>query len=380
VVVLLVVAQACSESQSYETQPVPIGPNSNDHHRVKWLLNIGTHFYLGGPDAPPPIVIGNNGIVYAGGRAGLFAIKPDGLPKWDADNGVGAPIAIACGSDGTIYTRSFSGHLSAFRPDGSRKWTLPVRDYLPRGAALAVGNDGTIYTINLTNFWRLQCTFCAVNPDGSLKWGFETNGVGVSSIAVGSDGTVYLGTTRSGTVFALTPSGALKWKHFTDGAIVDSIVIGRLGTIYALYMSRATPTGVSAVNPDGSQKWRFEAGDVYNADGYLAVAGDDTVYRTEDAKNRVVAINSDGSRKWAFTTRDHSAMGALSRISTPSVAVGKDGVIYAADHGNLFAINPDGSRKWSFVTGNDKSLTLAPGTDGSIYANSWDNKVYALRP
>jgi outer membrane protein assembly factor BamB/PKD repeat protein len=76
--------------------------------------------------------------------------------------------------------------------------------------------------------------------------------------------------------------------------------------------------------------------------------------------------------KWVFTA-------GSSVISSP--AIGSDGTIYieSADY-KLYAINPDGSKKWEFLTGSYNYSSPAIGPDGTIYAGSGDNKLYAVNP
>ena len=253
IVALLIGVQSCFGCQSqvpFLRQPAAVGQKSSNRDQVKWLLNLSNHVYFGDPYLSPAIVVGNNGTVYAAGRDGLFAISPDGSQKWHADTGLVA-LSISFGRDGTIYTRSPMDNLSAFNPDGSKKWTLRTSDFEPTEIALAVGNDGTIYTTNVASFGYE--TFCAINPDGSFRWGFKPGGYGESYVAVGDDGTIYAGGS-GGAVIAMDPRGARKWVFSTRGAVVDSIVLGRDGTTYALYMSKELPTGVAAINPNGSPK------------------------------------------------------------------------------------------------------------------------------
>ena len=51
----------------------------------------------------------------------------------------------------------------------------------------AIGADGTIY-ISCSNY-----KFYALNPDGTQKWEYTTEGIIDSSPAIGVDGTIYVG-------------------------------------------------------------------------------------------------------------------------------------------------------------------------------------------
>ena len=54
----------------------------------------------------------------------------------------------------------------------------------------------------------------ALNPDGSLKWKYQTGSIVNSSPAVAPDGTIYVGSSDY-YLYALNPDGSLKWKYQT---------------------------------------------------------------------------------------------------------------------------------------------------------------------
>ncbi|MEM4229483.1 MAG: PQQ-binding-like beta-propeller repeat protein, partial [Thermoproteota archaeon] len=71
----------------------------------------------------------------------------------------------------------------------------------------------------------------ALNPDGTLKWKYQTGGYVYSSPSIGSDGTIYFGSYDSH-LYALNPDGTLKWKYKTGDYVYSSPAIGSDGTIY----------------------------------------------------------------------------------------------------------------------------------------------------
>jgi len=67
---------------------------------------------------------------------------------------------------------------------------------------------------------------------GALKWSFPTGGNLQSSPAIGSDGTVYVGSWDKH-VYALNGvTGALKWTQVTGDLVVSSPAIASDGSIY----------------------------------------------------------------------------------------------------------------------------------------------------
>ncbi|MEJ5274107.1 MAG: PQQ-binding-like beta-propeller repeat protein [Spirochaetota bacterium] len=72
------------------------------------------------------------------------------------------------------------------------------------------------------------------NDDGNLKWNFKTNDSIVSSPAIGSDGTIYVGS-YDNYLYAINADGTLKWNFETAGGycyIISSPTIVKDGTIY----------------------------------------------------------------------------------------------------------------------------------------------------
>ena len=221
-----------------------------------------------------------------------------------------------------------------------------------------IGSDGTVYVGSSDNH------LYAINRDGSLKWKFKTEDDVSSSPAVESDGTIYAGS-KDNYLYAITPDGSLKWKFETGDDVWSSPAIGPDGTVYV----GSGDNYLYALNPDGSLKWKFKTGDWVASSS--AIGADGTVY-VGSIDDYLYAVNPDGSLKWKFKTRD---------AVTSSPATGADGTVYVGSWDNyLYAVTPDGSLKWKFKTGNDVTSSPAISSDGTIYAGSEDNYHYALNP
>ncbi len=105
---------------------------------------------------------------------------------------------------------------------------------------------------------------------GTPLWVYDAGQTISSTLALAPDGTVYVGVGWS--LYAITNAGSSasnQWTFTMDGPELCSSAVTSDGTIYAgaghLY----------AVNPDGSQKWRSDAG---AGNGSPAIALDGTVY------------------------------------------------------------------------------------------------------
>lgn len=226
--------------------------------------------------------------------------------------------------------------------------------------------------------------------DGTIKWSFET-GAGIeSSPAIGADGTIYIGS-HDGKLYAVNPDGTEKWQFDAGDPIYDerwdvskaimaSPATASDGTIY-IYSSG---NYLYAINPDGTENWRFPlkwqndfwSSPTIGSDGtiYLGSARDDEV---EISIPGLYAINPDGTENWHFE---------IGSGVTTSPAIGSDGTIYVAaatttNEGKVYAINPSGTKIWEFTTENWMESSPAIGSDGMIYIGSGrEGRVYAINP
>ncbi len=243
---------------------------------------------------------------------------------------------------------------------------IPIWRYVARDDGIsspAIGSDGTVY------FGSNDGNLYALNPDGTLKWNYTTGDTANSSPAIGSDGTIYIGS-WNGNVYALNPDGTLKWKYATGEGVIYSIdsspAIDSDGTIYI-----ASEEGkVYAINPDGTLKWSCSTEKNIQVNTSPAIGSDGTVY--VGANNwKAYALNADGTLKWNYSASDD--------LSSP--AIGGDGTIYfGSDDHNVYALNPDGTLKWKYTTGSWVKSPPAIGGDGTIYIGSYDNNLYAFGP
>jgi outer membrane protein assembly factor BamB len=307
---------------------------------------------------------------------GTVAAQTPGTLKWHfaplSPHGWPYPFdnSPAVARDGTVYVGDFYDHLWAINPDGTEKWMFQADYYFEQGSP-SVAADGTVYAIDGHNI------LYALNPDGSLRWMIPDPDYAYinGTPAIGPDGTIYVGA-RDDTIdnlFAFNPDGSKKWSIMTPRYITSSTTIGPDGTIYVHSNSKY----LEAYRPDGSFIWQFDMGGdgwiEYNQsspaigpDGALYVGGGDW---TDPA---LYAVNPDGTQRWRFPTADHC---------TSSPTIGPDGTIYVGDWANkLYAVNPDGTIKWQYGTGGPIKGAPAVGSDGTIYVGSGDDYLYAINP
>ena len=91
----------------------------------------------------------------------------------------------------------------------------------------AIGSDGTLYV------GSRDSKLYAINPKSGVKlWEFKTRDWVYSSPAIGSDGTVYVGS-NDGKLYAINgKTGVKQWEFKTGDKVHSPPAIGSDGTIY----------------------------------------------------------------------------------------------------------------------------------------------------
>lgn len=274
--------------------------------------------------------IAQDGTVYATNGA-VFAVSSSGTLKWKfVLPGPGIPFEPAIASDGTLYFGDQCGGIYALTPTGSVKWVFTeyqspgciegISDGDPIGPAPAIAADGTIYA------WVQNANvLVALTPAGSLKW---IAGFSGDPVVGATTGTIYL---RDGNhLTALNPDGSFKWQinvisYFSQPAL------GTDGTIYL----GTNEQGLLAINPDGTVKWTYRSDLAFVTP---TIGGDGTIY--VPALDTVLhAVDPNGTVKW---TMDWSSVTTCA-VNFNEPAIGPDGTVYIIpDNGGSGFCNPVG--------------------------------------
>jgi hypothetical protein len=195
----------------------------------------------------------------------------------------------------------------------------------------------------------------ALSPDASV----------VYFVADGPDNNLYA---------VNTADGSIRWKFpilADPGELNSSPAVNPAdGTIYV----GSDNFNVYAINPNGTEKWRFTTGADVESSPFVAIDPIDdipTVYIGSD-DDKVYALNAEtGAKKWEFLT------GGPNVVSSPVVDL--DGTIYiGSEDGKVYAINPNGDEKWNFPTGGQVRSSPALGKAGFIHIGSNDTNFYTI--
>ncbi|HWA88173.1 MAG TPA: PQQ-binding-like beta-propeller repeat protein [Opitutus sp.] len=332
--------------------------SSNSDALVYFIASAGTTYYFQIDHADDD-----------GTGGGDFVLTlTDSAWEYSASDEVTSPPAVA--SDGTVYfgagsTNGYDKKIYAVTSDGATKWTATTRSTGDGiiDSAPAIGVDGTVYIGGSDDL------LYALNPsNGTKKWSFTAASPIGSAPAIAADGTIYF--RDSSVLYSLSPGGVKNWSLTLTGSTSDgtysSPAVGGDGTIYV-----GTNAGAFyAVNPDGTQKWKFTADDdIFTSP---AIAGDGTIYFAT-LKGTVYALSPAGSQLWSWTNTANSSI-------TSSIALGADGTLYFAgyDH-KLHALSSSGTERWAYTLGDEvRACSPAIASDGTIYIGCYDGFLYAI--
>jgi outer membrane protein assembly factor BamB len=207
----------------------------------------------------------------------------------------------------------------------------------------------------------------------TLKWIYEIEGIG-SSPAISADGTIYLAALDE-YVYAINPDGSEKWRFLRSGGGIPSSspAIGVDGTIY---VGNDGPL-FYAINPDGTEKWVFDMG-LGATDPSPTVGQDGRIYIGTRASGTLYAFNPDGTVEWTYSV-------GVGRHVYDTPSIDPDGNIYIqVDNGYLYAISSSGSLLWQYYVGFSgggyRASTSFSVADSTVYTGSVGDTLYALSP
>lgn len=235
-------------------------------------------------------------------------------------------------------------------------------------AGIAIGADGTIY-VGTNEYGAHDSRWFALSPEGAVLWSLDLARTGSSTPAIGADGALYIGTGSTdalpGRLVAVNPDGTMRWVLEDVEGIRSSPAIGPDGAIYA-----AGGHHLYAVDPGGIPRWIYANTSQVFAFSSPAVASDGTIY-VGGTDGALYAIDHNGSLRWSFGT---------SGIIQSSPSIGADGTIYVGSlDGRLYAIDPEGIEIWSLeLDWRGVSASPSIGPDGTIYVSA--GALYAVDP
>ena len=194
---------------------------------LKWVFHTGDFV-----QSTPAVY--DNGIIYFGSHDyHVYAVYPNGTMKWSFPTGNWVHGSPTISPDGTIYVGSDDDYLYALYPNGTMKWRVMVGGMR---ASPSLDKEGNLY------FGVWESKIISVAPNGTIRWIFnlsQGDEIWGSTAAISDDSTIYVGVSLNaeslggGEIIALNSNGTLYWKKvISDQLVRSSAVIGTDGTVY----------------------------------------------------------------------------------------------------------------------------------------------------
>jgi outer membrane protein assembly factor BamB len=291
--------------------------------------------------------------------------------------------APAVAADGTVYFGARDNNLWSIDPSvltgtppdavAQVNWRFKVPTDGDVSTPPAIGPDGRIY---MASDALGAGKFYAMNPDGSVDWTVNLGGAPINvSPALSHDGSVVYVTTGGRRLHALsTADGSDVFPPFiaqpqaTGSRVFNfSPVVGKDGTIYLTARS-----SVVAVNPNGTEKWRFDP-DPLQFGSPVALGPDDDMSGLEDVlytlgytkTSTLFALDpTDGSVLW----QQLLLVPGKARNTPPIVDAA--GRIYLGVGKVLYAFGPAGNALWTMLLGHRFDSSPILGGDGILYVGN----------
>jgi len=314
------------------------------------------------------------------GASDLPGLDPGSKP-WSFQTGKGIFSTPVIAADGTIYIGSADHNLYGLSEEGKEVWRFETGEIIDTAPALLddrsliIGSgDENMYKVSTDPaipshqrvVWTFKPTLPPVEGAQLVSW-WE------GSPNVGPDGVIYQGNTGGG-AYAVEPDGSQKWAYQAQNAVWTVPAMDDSGVTYW----GSVDLRMFALNPDGSQKWqRTTLGYVTSSP---ALGPDGTLYAGSFDGTMYALDSSDGSVKWKLQTGDH--------IYASPALVESNGqlqqIIIGSTDGLLYSVDPDGNLLWTYDTGapirSSPVVGQAPVPGGTpiVYVGAANGRVVAV--
>jgi PQQ-like domain len=314
---------------------------------------------------PATLALSPSGSLYCGtGTNGtgaeLKSVSSNGQLQWTYSTNSIVLVPPAIGPDGSIYVVSSGGEIFALSSTGTTLWTISDIHQEVTSAIIGPGYNlyvagtlgGSNKVISITQTGTvLWSEFCYV-ASNSLCFPFGT----VTSMAVDASGALYVGTNSSGLV-SLNSDGTLNWAYTTipsnEGSL-SPIAIGNDGTLYVgtgcLFCNSTTYGHLLAIGqPSGFTKFTVGESGLPPGNSWSFILNGEN-YTTSSSSLSFSLPN--GSYSWQ---------------SPPSPLPGNIGVRFAASNlQGSFSAPVSSAVSLSFSIQYQVNFTASPGVGGTV--------------
>ncbi len=185
----------------------------------------------------------------------------------------------------------------------------------------------------------------------SPAWTYQTGARVFASPIVGTDGTVYVGS-LDGQFVALNPDGSLKWRYSAGQKIYPSALVAGSSIIFGTHERELV-----SLSLQGQPRWKLPLQDVVDASATLGPDG-----RIYLVANGAYAVDLLGRLHWHRPTADH--------VRSAPVIHPSRLIIIGTIEGLLLALRPDGSLAWSVQLGGAIEGASSVDDEGRIHTGT----------
>lgn len=311
--------------------------------------------------------------------------KDPGTKPWSFTTGRGIFSTPVVDETGTIYAGSADQNLYALSPKGKEIWRFATGGIIDSAPALLQSEPGAGPTMTIgsgdAQIYKLKRQ-PGLTPKDRVIWTFKPTlppvpGQTVSwwegSPNVAPDGTIFQGNT-GGAAYAINPDGTQKFAFQAGNSVWTPPAMNDSGDTFW----GSVDTAFYGLNPQGGQIWKRSTLGYVTSSPALDQQG--TLYAGSFDSNFYAFNSSDGSVKWKFQTGNHI-------YSSPALIEDPNGspqqVIFGSTDGQLYSLAPDGNLLWSFDTGSPirSSIAVGAGPNGQghvAYFGAANGLIYAI--
>ncbi|MCX6355658.1 MAG: PQQ-binding-like beta-propeller repeat protein [Candidatus Aureabacteria bacterium] len=270
---------------------------------------------------------------------------------WTYATGAWIYNSPSIGSDGAVYVSSIF-EIYSVSSHGTFLWSYGTRSI----SSPALAGSGDVYV------GSDDSNLCVLNPEGRLRWSYDTGGQVATSPALAIDGSAYIGS-MDRRIYAIDSLCALKWSYEAHEPISSSPALSSDGVVH----TGSSDNYFYAINPDAALFWSYETGgDIFSSP---MIDTDGSMY-AGSYDNSLYCIGSNGLLKWSYSA-------TVGLASCP--ALSNEGIVFSSYTDRIvYALNLYGALRWSYRTEAWPDSAITVGSDGTAYVGSGGNKLYAF--
>ena len=241
--------------------------------------------------------VGPDGTIWVPTSLGMGRVIPSGVVE-TVYGGAGANGPVAFDPSGAVLWTATNDALVGYSMDRTGAVMTATVPFVGWGALTspAVGTDGTSYVgTNSGHVVAVDPFPFDADPE---KWNYYSGGTISAKPVVGADGSVYAGN-ENGMVFALSASGGLLWSQLLEPTAAPAIVADPVADQNRLYVAAGTDLYALSLGT-GDILWTIPMGGSLNERSTPVVGGNGILYVTR-SDGVLVAVNEDG---WLLPASD----------------------------------------------------------------------------